>query len=76
MIFRGMMGPYDMTQACARPLVRKSIKEDPKNGPHNGDTLSNFSPSDTSVTKVRERARQGAGLCGYFVGSRTRNWVV
>ena len=27
MIFRGMMGPYDMTQACARPLVPKSIKE-------------------------------------------------
>ena len=58
----------EFVQACARPLVPKFIKEDPKNGPHSGDTLSNFSPSDTSVTKVRERARQGAGLCGYFVG--------
>jgi hypothetical protein len=53
----------EFVQACARPLVPKFIKEDPKNGPHSGDTLSNFSPSDTSVTKVRERARQGAGLC-------------
>ena len=58
-----MMGPYE---SSCRPLVPKFIKEDRKNGPHSGDTLSNFSPSDTSVTKVRERARQGAGL---YVGT-------
>ena len=39
----------EFVQACARPLVPKFIKEDPKNGPHSGDTLSGVRQRDAGA---------------------------
>ena len=60
------MGDIPRDDGTLREFVRYQGRS--KEWASYGNTLSNFSPSDTSVTKVRERARQGAGLCGYFVG--------